>query len=434
MKINLFDENKRKIVYDILNIFYDASEIEFGENGDIKILEDKIIFKDLSYTYNDNYDLKATLYSILVKETGYESPWGMLTGSKPSKLLQKYRADELKEKYFISDDKLALLIDVKNEQDKLSFDENNYNLYINIPFCPTRCSYCSYPTLIGARHDRASYIDTLCQELDMIALPRHLASIYIGGGTPSYLSHKDLERLLAKVKERFSSFEYIFEAGREDTLDYEKLELLKDYGVTGISLNPQTFNESVVRSVGRSYDFDHFLKMYEKSLDLGFVINMDFIVGLVGEDAKSFAKNFQILEKLGPDNITFHALASKVGSKYRENNKMGSVKDALIISEAIKHFTEKNSYKPYYLYRQKNIISNLENVGYQKNNTAQHYNIAINEELENIVGLGMNANSKLMDGEKYRNPRNLRDYLDNIDRIVEEKNLIIRDYKNTRKI
>lgn len=426
MKINLFDENKRKIVYDILNIFYDDSEIEFGEDGDIKILEDKIIFKDSSYAYDDNYDLKAILYSILVKETGYESPWGMLTGSKPSKLLQKYSPDELKEKYFISDDKLGLLMDVKNEQDKLSFDENNYNLYINIPFCPTRCSYCSYPTLVGAHHDRASYIDVLCQELDMIALPKDLASIYIGGGTPSYLSHKDLERLLAKVKDRFSSFEYIFEAGREDTLDEEKLELLKDYGVTGIYLNPQTFNERVVRSVGRSYDFDHFLKMYEKALDLGFVINMDFIVGLVGEDAESFAKNFQILEKLGPDNITFHALASKVGSKYRENNKMGSVKDALIISEAIKHFTEKNSYKPYYLYRQKNIISNLENVGYQKNDKAQHYNIAINEELENIVGLGMNANSKLTNGVKYRNPRNLRDYLDNITKVIEEKNSILK--------
>ena len=153
---------------------------------------------------------------------------------------------------------------------------------------------------------------------------------------------------------------------------------------------------------------------------------MDFIVGLVGEDAKSFANNFQILEKLGPDNITFHALASKVGSKYRENNKMGSIKDALIISDAIKKFTEKNSYKPYYLYRQKNIIFNLENVGYQKNNTAQHYNIAINEELENIVGLGMNANSKLMDGKKYRNPRNLRDYLDNITKVIEEKNSILK--------
>lgn len=431
MKINLSNENKRKIVYDILNIFYDDSEIEFGEEGDLKILDDKIIFKDSSYSYQDNYQLKATLYNILVEETGYESPWGMLTGSKPSKLLQKYSPNELKEKYFISDEKLDLLVEVKNEQDRLTFDENNYNLYINIPFCPTRCSYCSYPTLIGPNHDRSSYIDALCYEIDKIDKAGDLASIYVGGGTPSDLSYYDLERLLDKINERFSSFEYIFEAGREDTLDEKKLELLSDYGVTGISLNPQTFNEKVIKSVGRVYDFNHFIKIYERARELGFVINMDFIIGLVGENTDSFAQNFEILEKLQPDNITFHALASKVGSKYRENNRMGSIKDALTISDAIKSFTEKNSYKPYYLYRQKNIISNLENVGYQKNNTSQHYNIAINEELENIIGLGMNANSKLTNETKYRNPRNLRDYLDNIDKIIEEKNKIIGEYKNT---
>lgn len=431
MKINLSNENKRKIAYDILNIFYDDSEIEFGEEGDLKILDDKIIFKDSSYSYQDNYQLKATLYNILVEETGYESPWGMLTGSKPSKLLQKYSPNELKEKYFISDEKLDLLVEVKNEQDKLTFDENNYNLYINIPFCPTRCSYCSYPTLIGPNHDRSSYIDALCYEIDKIDKAGDLASIYVGGGTPSDLSYYDLERLLDKINERFSSFEYIFEAGREDTLDEKKLELLSDYGVTGISLNPQTFNEKVIKSVGRIYDFNHFIKIYERARELGFVINMDFIIGLVGENTDSFAQNFEILEKLQPDNITFHALSSKVGSKYRENNKMGSIKDALTISDAIKSFTEKNSYKPYYLYRQKNIISNLENVGYQKNNTSQHYNIAINEELENIIGLGMNANSKLTNETKYRNPRNLRDYLDNIDKIIEEKNKIIGEYKNT---
>ena len=429
MKINLLDKNKRKIVYDILNIFYDHSDIEFVEEGDIDIFDDEIVFKDRSYHYEDNYQLKSTLYNMLVKERGYESPWGMLTGSKPSKLLQKYKADELKEKYFISDEKLDLLIDVKNEQDKLSFDENNYNLYINIPFCPSRCSYCSYPTLIGPNHDRSAYIDALCYEIDNIDKTGDLVSIYVGGGTPSDLSHYDLERLLDKINEHFFSFEYIFEAGREDTLDDKKLKLLSNYGVTGISLNPQTFNKRVIKSVGRAYDFNHFLKIYKVARELGFVINMDFIIGLVGENAETFAKNFEILEKLQPDNITFHALASKVGSKYRENNKMGSIKDAIIISKAIKDFTEKNSYKPYYLYRQKNIISNLENVGYQKNNTAQHYNIAINEELENIIGLGMNANSKLMNGSKYRNPRNLRDYFANIDRIVEEKNLIKRNYK-----
>jgi len=257
------------------------------------------------------------LYNILVKKTSYKSPWGMLTGSKPSKLLQKQSPDQIKEKYFLSDEKLNLLVDIKNEQDKLRFNKDDFNLYINIPFCPSRCDYCSYPTLIGPDHDRSTYIDTLCHEIDMIDLPKDLDSIYVGGGTPSDLSLYDFEKLLDKINERFFSFEYIFEAGREDTLDEKKLKLLSNYGVTGISLNPQTFNKEIIKSVGRAYDYNHFLKMYEKARELGFIINMDFIVGLVGESAKNFEKNFEILEKLQPDNITFHALATKSGSKYR---------------------------------------------------------------------------------------------------------------------
>ena len=425
MKIYLENENKRKSVYDILNIFYDDSEIIFANEGDILILENKVIFNKKNYDYKDNYQLKSTLYNILVKETSYKSPWGMLTGSKPSKLLQKQSPDQIKEKYFLSDEKLNLLVDIKNEQDKLRFNKDDFNLYINIPFCPSRCDYCSYPTLIGPDHDRSTYIDTLCHEIDMIDLPKDLDSIYVGGGTPSDLSHYDFEKLLDKINERFFSFEYIFEAGREDTLDEKKLKLLNNYGVTGISLNPQTFNKEIIKSVGRAYDYNHFLKMYEKARELGFIINMDFIVGLVGESAKNFEKNFEILENLQPDNITFHALATKSGSKYRENNKKGSIEDALIISKTIKDFTEKNYYKAYYLYRQKNIISNLENVGYQKNNTAQRYNIIINEELENVIGLGMNANTKLMNGKKYRNARNLRDYTENIENIIRDKNMMI---------
>ncbi|MDU5229726.1 MAG: coproporphyrinogen dehydrogenase HemZ [Anaerococcus sp.] len=425
MKIYLENEIKRKSVYDILNIFYDDSEIIFANEGDILILENKVIFNKKNYDYKDNYQLKSTLYNILVKETSYKSPWGMLTGSKPSKLLQKQSPDQIKEKYFLSDEKLNLLVDIKNEQDKLRFNKDDFNLYINIPFCPSRCDYCSYPTLIGPDHDRSTYIDTLCHEIDMIDLPKDLDSIYVGGGTPSDLSHYDFEKLLDKINERFFSFEYIFEAGREDTLDEKKLKLLSNYGVTGISLNPQTFNKEIIKSVGRAYDYNHFLKMYEKARELGFIINMDFIVGLVGESAKNFEKNFEILEKLQPDNITFHALATKSGSKYRENNKKGSIEDALIISKSIKDFTEKNYYKAYYLYRQKNIISNLENVGYQKNNTAQRYNIIINEELENVIGLGMNANTKLMNGKKYRNARNLRDYTENIENIIRDKNMMI---------
>lgn len=428
MKIYLKDQNKRKIVYDILNIFYDDREMIFADDGNLIILDDEIKFCGHTYFYEDNYQLKATLYNILVRETGYKSPWGMLTGSKPSKLLQKQSPDQIKEKYFVSDEKIDLLIDVQNEQNKLEFDKDNFNLYINIPFCPTRCEYCSYPTIIGPNHDKSEYISYLIKEIKEINLPQNLDTIYIGGGTPSYISHEDLKKLLIAINSKFTYKEFTFEAGREDTLDKEKLEILKVNGVDRISLNPQTFNEKIIKSVGRLQNMDHFLKMYNLAYDLGFIINMDFIVGLVGETSKDFIKNFDILEKLSPANITFHALATKAGSKYKEKNKKGSIDDALAISEAIKTFTKGNSYKPYYLYRQKNIISNLENIGYQKGNTAQRYNIIINEEIENVIGLGMNANSKLMNGKKYRNDRNLRDYYEHINESIEAKNKLINEY------
>lgn len=213
-------------------------------------------------------------------------------------------------------------------------------------------------------------------------------------------------------------------------MDEDKLRIIRENGVDRISLNPQTFSSEIIKSVGRTYDLDHFMKMYDLAHNLGFIINMDFIVGLVGEDSKLFYKNFEILERLRPHNITFHALASKAGSKYREEDKKGSIKDALKISELIKDFTYKNSYLPYYLYRQKNIISNLENVGYQRNSTSQRYNIIINEELENVIGLGMNANSKLMNGKKYRNHRNVRDYEENIENIIRDKNKMISSFNN----
>lgn len=429
MKIYLKSPNKRKIIYDILNIFYESDEILFSDSGDLSIDDKKISFLGKSYEYENNYQLKAILYKILATKNSYTSPWGMLTGSKPSKLLQKYKLEEIKKKYFLADEKINLLAEIKNQQEKLSFKSNDFNLYINIPFCPSRCQYCSYPTLIGTNHDKSSYVDLLLREIREINLPENLDAIYIGGGTPSYLKISDIKRLLELINEKFTYQEFTFEAGREDTLDFEKLKLLRENGVDRISLNPQTFNENIIKATGRAYDLEHFLEIYNYAKKLGFIINMDFIVGLVGEDANSFRENFEILKKLLPDNITFHALARKIGSKYMENNKRGSIKEALKISDDIGKFVKENSYKPYYLYRQKNIISNLENVGYQRENTAQRYNIIINEELENIIGLGMNANSKLINNEKYRNARNMKDYEALLDEEISDKNKMIENYK-----
>lgn len=428
MQIYLSNENKRKIVYDILNIFYDQKDFSFvskRESSDIEIFDSYLRYKGENIGFSSNNELKTKLYEILVVETKYKSPWGTLTGSKPSKLLKNKSPKDLKSTYKISDEKLKLLKKVKENQDRLDISSHDFSLYINIPFCPTRCDYCSYPTLIGAHHDKGLYVDYLVREIEGICLPAKLDAIYIGGGTPSFLTHGEIEKILAVINKKFTYKELTFEAGREDTLDRDKISILKDGGVSRISLNPQTFNRNILQNLNRDIDMDHFLDIYAYAKDLGFIINMDFIIGLEGEDFKSFRKNFDILKNLLPDNITFHALAIKSGSKYNEADKTGEREESLKISEAISDFTRENDYEPYYLYRQKNIISNLENVGYQRNNTAQRYNIIINEEIASILGLGMNSNSKLINGNKFRNPRNLRDYYQDFDKNLVAKNEMI---------
>ncbi|WP_243343744.1 radical SAM protein [Anaerococcus sp. AGMB09787] len=430
MKFYVEDRKNQKKVYDILNIFFDHEEIIYDEEADLRILEDRITYGGKDITY-DKRDLKKDLYDLFVNLTGYESPRGYLTGSKPSKLLKQMNLGEIKEKYRLSDRKIKLLGEVREEQGKLAFNSEDFSIYINIPFCPTRCDYCSYPTLVGANHDKGEYIDKLIYEMENIDLPRELDAIYIGGGTPSYLKANDLSRLLDAINKRFTYKEFTFEAGREDTLDRKKIEILKESGVQRISLNPQTFNTDIAKMAGRPYNLDHFLKIYEKAYDLGFIINTDFIVGLVGEDSELFKKNFEILKRLRPHNLTFHTLSIKVGSKYFERSQRSKSINPKVISQAIENFTKSQAYKPYYLYRQKNIISNLENIGYHRNDTPQRYNMIINDELENVIGLGMNANSKLMDGTKYRNARNLRDYYEKLDEEIDSKNNIINGYSRS---
>lgn len=433
MRIYLDKENLRKNVYDILNIFYDRDEFSFVEDkdrADIIIEDKKISYKDKKIDLKNKLDMKISLYETLEKITGKSSDWGILTGSKPSKLLKNHTLDDLRNIYKLKENKIDLLKSVKESQDRLDFNENAFNIYINIPFCPKRCSYCSYPTIVSNTVDKKTYVETLIKEIKEMSLPKKLDTVYIGGGTPSNLDIGDIERILESINNKFTYKEFTFEAGREDTLDFDKLRLLRKMGVERISLNPQTFTQSVLEKVDRPIDFDNFVKIYDFSKELGFIVNMDFIIGLFGESRESFRENFKILKKLNPDNITFHALAQKVGSKFFEEDINGDKGQALNISKDIEKFTKENSYKPYYLYRQKNIIGNLENVGYEKNNTAQRYNILINEELENIIGLGMNSNSKLTNGKKHRNSRNLRDYYENIEDEIVKKNILIKDFLN----
>ena len=429
MKIYLENEKLRKIVYDILNIFYEKEEFIFvEENPNISIKDGLIEFENKSYFFDSNLKLKQVLFEILEEKNKKSSDWGILTGSKPSKLLKNHSLDDLKNIYKVKDNKIYLLENIKKSQDKLKFDPKDFNLYINIPFCPQRCRYCSYPTIVSSAVEKNLYVDFLLKEISQINLPKKLDTIYLGGGTPSNLSLNDLDRILSLINEKFIFDEFTLEAGREDTLDFKKLDLFKEKNVGRISLNPQTFTPNVLENINRPIDFKNFVKIYTYAKKLGFIVNMDFIVGLFGENRESFSKNFEILKDLRPDNITFHALAQKVGSKYFEENINGDEVEAEKISKDIEKFTKENSYKPYYLYRQKNIIGNLENIGYESENTPQRYNILINEELENIIGLGMNANSKLTNGKKYRNERNLRDYYKNIEKEISDKNKLIENF------
>lgn len=241
-------ENKKKIVYDIFDIFYDKEDINFKENADI-IIKDKIYYKGYVKDYKDNHDLKIKLYHILEKETGYSSKWGILTGSKPQKLY-RIKGEKLKEEYLVDDSKIDIMKKIDTIQKNYQIDKDGYNLYINIPFCPSRCDYCSYPTIVYKKNDyRKEYLEYIIKELKTLPVNK-FQTIYIGGGTPSSLSHSDLEILLKEI-DKFEFSEFTFEAGREDTIDKEKLDILKNHNVTRISINPQTFNKKVIESLNR---------------------------------------------------------------------------------------------------------------------------------------------------------------------------------------
>lgn len=240
-----------------------------------------------------------------------------------------------------------------------------------------------------------------------------------------------LEKLLKVITNCFVSenlLEYTFEAGREDSLDFYKLKLLKKYNVTRISLNPQTFNEKALKAMGRIQNNENLLDLYTQAKNLGFVINMDFILGLLYDDVKNTEENLEILKELQPDNITFHTLSIKKGSKYSQQYDKGNFKENIAEKQMqlIKKWTFQNNYRPYYLYRQKNILNNMENIGYCRD-IPSRYNIVINEELESIIGFGMTANSKIIKDDiiKYTNYKNLRDYSEKLDEIIKRKVEII---------
>ncbi len=402
------------------------------------------------------------LYEYLCEQTGKELAWGMLTGVRPTKLvMQKLEVemDEkaivhfLQEEYCVSKKKAELALAIAKREKKLleQLRKDGFSLYVGIPFCPSICSYCSFSSSpIDVWKERMDeYLDALCKEisaLGQMAGTRRPDTIYIGGGTPTSLSAKQLERLLSTIEQSFSLeqvLEYTVEAGRPDSITKEKLEVIRRHPVTRISVNPQTMQQKTLDLVGRRHTVQDVKEIFRMARELGFDnINMDLIAGLPGETAEDMRDTLRQIEELEPDSLTVHALAIKRAARLGQEVKSGLVRgqeesmhDQIAqMVESAAESAERMKLFPYYLYRQKNIAGNFENVGYAKVDKAGIYNILIMEEKQTILAAGAGAGTKIVLPDKIRldngketnlirieNVKNIEEYICRIDEMIERK-------------
>lgn len=378
-------------------------------------------------------DQEITMVKILILKFFKKNySWGGLMGVRPTKVVRRllalgYSYDEIrrimKDFYIVSEEKTELLIKVVKKE--LEFlDREHINLYIGIPFCPTKCKYCSFASYeinSGVGRYYKDFVKTLLKEIEITGefLKEEnfkISSIYIGGGTPSTLTEEDLEAILSAVNTHIDMSdvrEFTFEAGREDTLTDRKLEIAKQYGVDRISLNPQTFKVETLKKVNRRFDRENFEKYYKKAKDIGFIINMDIIVGLPDETTEDVLFTFNELEKFDIENLTIHTLAFKRASNLFKESQERVELDGKVITEAIGKLVEKKEMNPYYLYRQKNIMEWGENIGYSKLGCESVFNIEMIEENQSTMGLGGGAITKIVILET--------EYRDYIERYVNPK-------------
>lgn len=392
--------------------------------------------------------VKLTIYELLKTETGLRPQWGLLTGVRPAKiisgLLSEGKSDEsavehLTKDYLVMEHKARLALTVAKAEQKLlgKNKPNDISLYIGIPFCPTRCLYCSFTAYPLAQYkDRVDeYLDAMFRELEFLAEYAKdfaLKNIYIGGGTPTSLSELQLERLLRKVAELFHTedMEYTVEAGRPDTITKEKLRLMKEYGVNRISINPQTMNEETLKRIGRKHSVEDIRRVFHEARELGHEnINMDLILGLPGEEPRDVEQTMKEIYALAPDNITVHTLAVKRASRLKEEFDLHTLSTAESLERMLAiagEYAEKMGMEPYYMYRQKNMVGNFENVGYCHPGKEGVYNVQIMEEKQTVLAAGAGASTKTVDQntdkiERVFNVKSVEDYITRIDEMIARK-------------
>ncbi len=399
--------------------------------------------------------LKQLIYKVLSKHLDKELPWGTLTGIRPTKIPMGRLEDgwpegdildEMRRTYYISKEKGNLSIDIaKREKDILSslHYKDGYSLYIGIPFCPTTCLYCSFTSYpIGLWKKRVgAYLDALEKEMAYVGeiyKDKILDTVYIGGGTPTTLEHDELDRLLSMIGKYFNLShvqELTVEAGRADSITREKLKTLKKYPVTRISVNPQTMKEETLKIIGRQHSVEQVKEAFAMAREEGFAnINMDIILGLPGEGEEDVAYTMDEIQKLHPDSLTVHSLAIKRASglnRWIEENGISTLNNTDTTMEIAAKAAKDMGMQPYYLYRQKNMSGNFENVGYARPGKYGIYNILIMEEKQTIVACGAGSISKRVypDGriERCENVKDVASFIERIDEMIERKRKLLED-------
>ena len=393
--------------------------------------------------------LKQGLYQRLVAETGRELPWGSLTGIRPVRIPMMMLAEgrthaeiieHMRQTYFCSEEKARLAIEIAERERSILQEADytaGYSLYVGIPFCPTTCLYCSFASYpVKKCHDQiAPYLSALFRELTETAAlfaDRKLYTVYLGGGTPTALEPVELEQVISKIKSTFdlsSCREFTVEAGRPDSITEEKLAVLRAYGVDRISVNPQTFSQKTLDLIGRNHTVAQTEEAYALARRMGFSnINMDLILGLPGENTEDVSHTMERIRALSPDDVTVHSLAIKRASRlkiemdsYRQY-QMENTSEQMEIAESV---CREIGRTPYYLYRQKNMAGNFENVGYAAPGKAGIYNILMMEEVGDIAACGAGTVSKRVfaDGriERCDTVKDLDLYISRIDEMVERK-------------
>ncbi|MGL5651489.1 MAG: coproporphyrinogen dehydrogenase HemZ [Paraclostridium sp.] len=462
-----FIKEDEKFEKNLINEFikdknYIKSTTKYYENDDLKFCKEEVFninsLSEEEIKKKSKTIIKRSIFKVLSELYDTYVPWGILTGIRPVKIVHSLLDEglseveirqNLKDNYLIKDEKIDLALDIAKKERVFIYpiDKNKISLYVSIPFCPTRCVYCSFPSnpMKQFGHLRDNYVKAIVKEIKGLAkllkeTNKEIETLYIGGGTPTTLEAEQLDDLikalfmeldLTKIKE------FTVEAGRPDTITREKLEVMKKHNVTRISINPQTMNNETLVKIGRDHNVDDIVRCFNMARDLGFNnINMDIILGLVDENVEMVKNTLERIKELSPESLTVHTLAIKRASTLKENldkYELTRYEEMVSMINLSMEYAKSMGLNPYYMYRQKHMLGNLENIGYSKEGFECIYNIQIMEEKQSNLAVGAGAISKYVYVDEDRiertdNVKNVEIYIDRVDEMIERKEKEV--YKN----